>query len=134
MKVQKILIVVLLIVTVLLLIGLYKLKSVVSGADFIEVYARGIVVDNSLENSDVGSYLHLKQQNTNDDIFVVYRPFASGKELDCLNPIDVHNISVRPPTTVEVRGRYLNKVNGQTPQNLMISTCESQSFYIRIVK
>ncbi len=134
MKIQKILIVVLLIVIVLLSIGLYKSRSVVSGVDFIEVYARGIVVDNNLENSNVGSYLHLKQQNTNDDIFVVYKPFASGKELGCQNPIDVNNISVKPSTTVEVRGKYLNKVNGQAPQNLMISTCESQSSYIKIVK
>ena len=134
MKTQKILIVTLLVIVIVLLMMLYRSTSTISGNDFIEVVTRGAVIDNSLENPEVGAYLHLKQQITNDDLFVVYKPFVNGKEADCLNPIDASGISVESSTTVEVRGKYLSKVNGQTPAHLMISTCESPTSYIKVVK
>lgn len=134
MKSQKILIAVLLIIIIVLSVMLYRSISNVSGRDFVEVIAKGIVVDNNLENSEIGAYLHLKQQTTNDNLFVVYKPFLNGKQVDCLNPIDVSGISVKPSTVVEVRGKYLSKVNGQPPTNLMISTCESPTSYIKVIK
>ncbi len=134
MKSQKILIAVLLVIIIVLSVILYRSTPNISEKDFVEVIAKGIVVDNNLENPEIGSYIHLKQQTTNDDLFVIYKPFLNGKQVDCLNPIDVSSISVKPSTVVEVKGKYLSKVNGQPPTNLMISACESPTSYIKVIK
>lgn len=98
-----------------------------------EVVIQGIVVDNNLETPEIGAFLHIKEQSSDDDIFVVYDPYnGDGKELPCLNPVD--GVKIRPNMMVEVKGVYLDTVNGQKPAYPMISTCKSTEFYIRVIK
>lgn len=94
-----------------------------------EISAQGIVVDNNMENLDIGAYLQIKGSDGEGDIFVVYKPFVDRKESVCLNKVDAFAIGVG--TLVEVKGIKIEERDGVKPKSLMISTCESLEYYIR---
>lgn len=135
MKSQKIIIAVLLIIIVLLVIVSFFGKFDTSNRDLVTVSTRGIIVDHNQENPEIGAYLQIKQLKTNEDIFVVYKPFVNMKEAECVNKIDENKIfRINGSTTVEVKGKYISEIGGKKPAYLMISTCESAGFYIKEIK
>jgi hypothetical protein len=96
-----------------------------------EVLAQGVVVQNNKESPNLGAFLHIKRSDTNEDVFVLYKPFVPGVERVCLNQTDASRIGVG--TQVSVRGIIVTEIRGMKPRSLILSTCESLEYYITVL-
>lgn len=96
-----------------------------------EISIKGTVLDNNQEFTDIGSYLQIKRDDNSESVYVVYYPLIDGVEKECLNKVDMSHLSINK--SVEVKGVIIKEIGGIKPKSLMISTCESSEYYIKVI-
>lgn len=94
-----------------------------------EFLTTGVVVDHNLEDVNIlGGYIQIKLNVNGKNAFVIYNPYISGKQSDCSNRLQV---DLEVGDIVEVRGVVITEINSVVPQEILISTCESNQYYIK---
>ncbi len=96
-----------------------------------EISIKGTVLDNNQEFIDIGSYLQIKRDDNSESVYVVYYPLIDGVEKECLNKVDMSYLTINK--IVEVKGMIIKEINGMKPKGLMVSTCESPEYYIKVI-
>ena len=112
-----------------------EVKSILEGGSITQsesIVVSGVVVDHNMENVMVGTYLELKNDEDNSSVFIVYNPYEGGVPKACLNKVDGHSIDLGKK--IEARGTKIDEIGGKKVQTLMLSTCESNDSYIRVIE
>lgn len=96
-------------------------------SSFADETLRGVVVENNMEDLEIGAYLHVVEKDTGKHFFVIYMPKDDDDDT-CAAKIKGYWIG--RGDTVEVRGATLEQVDGAHVKGHVLTTCTNDS-YIR---
>ncbi|MEZ4104125.1 MAG: hypothetical protein R3B60_02460 [Candidatus Paceibacterota bacterium] len=94
------------------------------------VEGEGVVRDNNLEDVSIGSYLTI-ENDKGDKIFVLYQPYQNNKPVSCLSKTGGQDFVVGDK--INFKGEKVNILSGVDITTNLISTCDSEDFYLEKV-
>ena len=89
----------------------------------------GVVTDHNLENPEWGAYIEVKLENSEDYVYIVYRPFEEGAPATCDNVLDGDYLL---GDNVSFKGERIVGWGGAPFEILQLTTCSSPDYYITV--